>query len=73
MTYEFIVLYEIIEEEDAAKLLKEVVITPTRESKLRKCWKNNNKKMNVTCMNEDKALSLLVNAKLTKHQYQLIK
>jgi len=31
------------------------------------------KKMYAIRMNEDKALSLLVNAKLTKHQYQLIR
>lgn len=31
------------------------------------------KKNDVTRMNEDKALSLLVNAKLSKHQYQLIR
>jgi len=58
-------------EEDAAKILNESTnTTPTRASKIRKCW---GKKMYTTRMDEDKALSLLVNAKLTKHQYRLIR
>jgi hypothetical protein len=59
---------------DTAKLLNESTnTTPTRVSKIRKYWENKNKKMSVTRMNENKALSLLVNAKLTKYQYQLIR
>lgn len=59
---------------DAAKLLNESTnTTPTRPSKIRKCWENKNKKINANHMNEDKTLSLLVNAKLTKRQYQLIR
>lgn len=61
-------------EVDAVKLLKEATVTtPTRASKIRKCWENKDKKINNARMNENKALSLLVNAKLTKNQYQLIR
>ena len=60
-------------EQDAAHVFKEAMATPIRASKMRHAWKVKQEKMGITSFTSDEALSLFVNAKLSKHQYQLLR
>lgn len=57
---------------DAAAVLNEVVFsTPTRAQKYRKSYKDSSTKEHQ--LSSDEALSVLVEAKLTRHQYSVIR
>ena len=53
-------------EQDAAHLFKEAMATPTRALKTRHARKVKQEKMGITSFTSDEALSLFVNAKLSK-------
>lgn len=61
-------------QQSASKLLSEAVFTtPTRADKIRTSWLKSNQHQNVMPFSEDEAVSLIVEAKLSKHQYLLIR
>lgn len=58
----------------ASKLISEALFTtPTRAEKIRSTWLQRKRLKNVAPFSEDEAVSLMIEAKLSKHQYSLIR
>lgn len=58
----------------AAKLIAEAVFsTPTRASKMHKSWQLTKEARNVVPYSDDEAVSLIIEGKLSKHQYLLFR
>lgn len=61
-------------QKSASALISEAVFTtPTRATKMRSAWLKTRQVKQVISFNEDDALSLIIEAKLSKHQYLLLR
>ncbi|XP_028146043.1 uncharacterized protein LOC126891809 [Diabrotica virgifera virgifera] len=55
--------------DDAAKLVSEALLTPTRAGKIRTAWQKTQKSKKIIPLTPDEALSVMIESKDTKHSY----